>query len=307
MIWSKRGVIWRPDGLQWWARSHATCPTPLLLSEDRLRLYMQCRDANGIGRVGYIDVDPCNPSRVLETGTKPCLDIGQPGTFDENGITPVSAVKLEDGRILLYYIGFELGQKIRYRMFTGLAISTDGGYQFTRARNTPVLERSDEELYFRCGPFVMHDQDVFRMWYAGGSTWTTIENKQLPCYDLRYIESTDGINWPASGRVVLPVTDKDEHGFGRPWVRKTPSGYQMFFSVRVRSLCQYRFAYAESVDGLNWIRMDDKLGIDVSPGEWDSNAVMYAAVIQCGEHTWVFYNGNNFGETGIGYALLEAA
>lgn len=306
MQWIKKGLIWKPDGSQWWAQSHATCPTPLRLPNGNLRLYMQCRDQHGIGRAGFIDIAADNPNQILQVSTSPCLDIGRPGCFDENGVLPTSVVALQDGRILMYYVGFELGHKIRYRLFTGLAISNDGGLSFDRVQRTPVLDRSDEELFFRGGPFVLAEDAQFRMWYVAGSEWTTINEKPMPCYDLRHIQSHDGIHWPPSGQVVFPVVDPDEHGFGRPWVVKTEAGYQLFFSVRKRSLGQYRLAYAESPDGIHWTRADDKLGLDVSPGEWDGDAIMYSAVIQSGGQTWLFYNGNNFGEHGIGFAQWKA-
>jgi predicted GH43/DUF377 family glycosyl hydrolase len=306
MIWKKHSLIWQPDGTQWWAKSHATCPTPLLLPSGDLRLYMQCRDADGIGRAGYIDVDADAPNRVLRVCSEPCLDIGLPGTFDENGVLPTCVVALGDGRLLMYYVGFELGTSIRYRLLTGLAISEDGGNHFSRVHQTPVLERSDEELFFRCAAFVLQDHQRIRMWYAGGGSWTSINDKLMPCYDLRHIESPDGFTWPGTGQIVLPVTDDDEHGFGRPWVLKSKAGYQLFFSVRKRSLGQYRLAYAESPDGIHWTRRDELLGLDISPGKWDGEAVMYSAVIQAAGHTWLFYNGNNFGEHGMGFAELES-
>lgn len=306
MRWQKKGVIWRPDGQHWWARSHATCPTPLALGDGRLRLYVQCRDALGIGRVGYVDVASDDPCRVVGVSPEPCLDIGPAGTFDENGVLQTSVVALPDGRIFMYYVGFELGHKTRYRLLSGLAISEDGGRHFTRSSNTPVLERSNDELFFRGGPFVLREPQSFRMWYVAGSAWTEIDGKPMPCYDLRYIESTDGMSWPSSGRVVLPVVHPDEHGFGRPWVVKGSRGYQLFFSVRRRSLGQYRLGYAESPDGLAWTRRDEELGLDVSPGQWDDQAIMYSAVMKSAGRTLLFYNGNNFGQGGFGLAELEA-
>ena len=65
MRWAKRGVIYAPDGSSEWAARSALQPTPLRLSADVLRLFVGFRDAAGVGRVGYIDVDANNPSRVL--------------------------------------------------------------------------------------------------------------------------------------------------------------------------------------------------------------------------------------------------
>jgi hypothetical protein len=66
----------------------------------------------------------------------------------------------------------------------------------------------------------------------------------------------------------------------------------------------YRLGYAESNNGINWIRKDEEMGLDVTPGEFDSDAIMYSAVISVGDKTYCFYNGNNFGEQGFGVAEL---
>src|SRR4029077_16196252 len=101
-------------------------------------------------------------------------------------------------------VGFELCTGVRYRLFTGLATSTDDGATFQRQATVPVLDRSTEEVYFRCGPRVRHEHGVFRMWYVGGSAWTEVDGKQVPVYDIRYAESSDGIRWPAAGTPIVP-------------------------------------------------------------------------------------------------------
>jgi hypothetical protein len=64
--------------------------------------------------------------------------------------------------------------------------------------------------------------------------------------------------------------------------------------------------YAMSPDGVTWHRCDAEFGLDVSANGWDSQGVSYAAPVTVGGRTWLFYNGNNFGETGLGVALREA-
>jgi phospholipid/cholesterol/gamma-HCH transport system permease protein len=93
------------------------------------------------------------------------LEIGLPGTFDENGLLVCSVISLGNDRMYLYYVGFELGVKIRYRLLTGLAISEDGGNTFYRYASTPILERSPSELFFRCGPYCIHEPENFRMYW----------------------------------------------------------------------------------------------------------------------------------------------
>lgn len=283
-------------------------PTPLRLNEDVVRVFVTCCDEQGIGRPGYVDVASDDPTKVIGYSREPLLDVGRPGTFDENGVLTCSVVDAGGGRILMYYVGFELGTKIRYRLLTGLAISEDGGESFARYSEAPVLERSTAETYFRCGPYCMHDGAIFRMWYVAGREWTEVNGKAMPVYDIRYAESPDGLRWPAQGSVQIAVTGEDEHGFGRPYVISRPDGtYRMFYSVRRRSVGAYRLGYAESTDGVRWRRMDDGLNLDCSPGAFDSDAIMYAAPIAIEGQLFVFYNGNEFGRRGFAAAVLEGA
>jgi hypothetical protein len=305
MKWKKKGLIYVPIGDVPWAKKSAMIPTPDLISNQIVRLYITCCDENGIGRVGYVDVDADNPSKIVKIAEEPVLDVGVPGTFDENGVLQCSIVNRSDEEKYLYYVGFELGTKIRYRLLSGLAVSRNGGESFQRIIITPILERSDSELYFRCGPFVMQDEDRFKLWYVAGSSWIEIDGKMMPVYTINYLESSDGICWGDKGKVCIDIASEDEHGFGRPYVIKEDGFYRMFFSIRKKHK-GYRLGYAESVDGIAWIRKDDEVGIDVSEEGWDSEMICYSAIVKYNEKVYMFYNGNEFGKTGFGYAELES-
>ena len=306
MQWRKLGLVYGPDGTSDWARTHAMIPTPVLLDEDVVRVFATFCDEDGIGRPGYVDVAASDPTSVLGVSAEPLLDIGEPGTFDENGVLTCSVLQVAPGCWHLYYAGFELGTKIRYRLLTGLARSNDDGRTFHRVKRVPVLDRSDTELFFRGGPWCTKEGGLFRMWYVAGSGWLDLTGKPMPMYDLRYVESRDGVNWPPEGEVHVAITRPDEHGFGRPCVIPKPGGgYRMFYSVRRKSLSAYRLGYAESTDGRSWQRLDEQLNLDVSPGSFDSEAIMYAAPLQIGSKLYVFYNGNDFGRDGFAVALLE--
>ena len=307
MRWKKLGLVYGPDGSLSWAHSHAMIPTPVRLDDGVIRVFVTFCDAEGIGRPGYVDVSAKDPLQVLRVSRQPLLDLGKPGTFDENGLLTCGVTNLGNGKIFMYYVGFELGTKIRYRLLTGLAISEDGGNTFARYLSTPVLERSATEMYFRCGPFCLYEPQRFRLWYVAGSEWIDLHGKPMPVYDIRYAESGDGIHWPDQGEVQISITEPDEHGLGRPCVIAKPAGgYRMFYSVRRQSLGAYRLGYAESAAGNAWVRMDKELNLDVTPGAFDSDAIMYAAPIEIDGKLYVFYNGNSFGRDGFAAAVLEA-
>ena len=272
MRWKKLGIVWSPDASSDWTKSHAMGPTPYRLDSETLRIFVTSLDSQGRGRPGYVDVSSSNPCKILGVSSQPVLDIGKPGCFDDNGLMALSIVEPEPGLLYMYYAGFERCTHIRYRIFTGLATSRDAGRTFHRISRTPILDRSDKELFFRGGPFVLLDNNIFKLWYVAGSEWTEIGAKSMPVYDLRYQESVDGIHWAPKGEIVLPITGNDEHGFGRPWViKRNENHYELHYSIRRRSFSAYRLGYAESSDGLHWIRKDEELGLDVSQEGFDSH------------------------------------
>lgn len=301
MTWEKLGRVYVASGERPWAQSHAFLPTSMMLDDDRIRVLVALRDAAGVGRVGAVDVDARDPRRVLAVSPEPLFDVGAPGTFDESGVTPVWLVPHE-GRLYLFYVGWQLGQRVRYYLFTGLAVSDDGGDSFTRVSQAPVLDRSDGELFVRAAPCVRHEDGRWRMWYIGGDRWVDVGGKQLPSYDLRHVESPDLTRWPARGAVSMEPQGDDEHGFGRPYIVQEGGRYRMWYSVRTRSR-GYRLGYAESTDGLAWERRDGAAGLDPSPSGWDSEMVCYGCLQPTRHGTYLFYNGNNYGETGFGVAV----
>lgn len=63
--------------------------------------------------------------------------------------------------------------------------------------------------------------------------------------------------------------------------------------------------YAESYDGKRWVRKDNDLGIGLSDSGWDSRHLCYPAVVAYKENYYMFYNGNDMGKDGFGYAILD--
>jgi hypothetical protein len=308
MRWEKKGLIYCPDGHIEWQYQFAILPTPLLINEMTLRIFLGFCDAGMRGRIGYVDVHPKNPSEIVSVSPNPVLDVGRPGCFDDNGVVPISILRV-NGKVYLYYIGFQLGIQVPYYMFCGLAVSTDNGNSFERYSDVPVLDRRDNDLYARCGCFVMHDADdgLFKMWYVGshGKGWTKNDSgKMLPLYMMKYISSSDGIHWDTEPPLnCLEYATADEHGFGRPYVFKENGVYKMYYSIRTYSRGYY-IGYAESTDGIKWKRMDDQTGITTSANGWDSQNLSYPVLFHKGK-IFMFYNGNGCGKTGFGYAELD--
>jgi hypothetical protein len=303
MEWVKKGLIYCPDRLSSWQNNSFMTPTPFLFNECTIRIYGGFRDREGISRLGYIDVDADNPRIVKKVSNTPILDIGRPGTFDDNGLILGDVIRV-DAKIYLYYVGFQKAEKVKFLAFSGLAISDDNGSTFTKYSECPILDRCNNALYFKAIHSVIRENNIFRIWYALGSNWKMINNQIYPSYYIRYTESEDGINFCDNIGSECINANKNEYRIGRPRVYKNAQKYEMRYTYDTFDK-EYRSGYAESVDGITWERMDCKAGLPVSEEGWDSEMLCYPAIFTHKNKTYMFYSGNGMGKTGVGYAELK--
>ncbi|MBA7497331.1 hypothetical protein ES704_00059 [subsurface metagenome] len=302
MKWIKKGLIYGPDGKYSWAKNSALTPTPILLNDKIIRIYAGFRDENGVSRIGFVDVDAENPSIVINVSKTPVLDVGIPGTFDDNGMILGDVIKYKE-KIYMYYVGFQLVEKIKFLAFTGLAISTDNGDTFCKYSRTPILDRSNEGIYIRAIHFVLIEKGIWKIWYSLGNEWQWINGKPFPRYNIWYIESKDGKTFLEEGKLCIDVKES-EYRIGRARIYRVENKYIMFYT-RGTIKGDYIIGYAKSINGIDWIRVDDKIGISLSKTGWDSKALSYPALIRYKEKIYMFYNGNDMGKSGFGYAILK--
>ena len=298
MKWRKYGLVYRLNNESSWANNSALQPTPLIL-DDRIRVYCGFRDAEGISRIGFVDFSKSEPWTAIGVSKSPCLDIGEDGAFDDNGVVPSAVVKHKE-EIRLYYAGYQLVKKVRFLVLCGLAISKDNGETFTRYKRTPILERTDKELLFRVIHSIHWENQIWKVWYGGGDHFIKGESKTLPVYDIRYMESVDGINFPNEGKQILK-NQNDEYRVGRPYVVKEENYYRMFFGASTEHN-PYRLNQAISQDGIEWVRSKEEFGLEYSPKDFDSEMSAYPAVVEVNGKSYMYYNGNNYGFEGIGLA-----
>ena len=112
----------------------------------------------------------------------PVLEVGPPGSWDDNSVVPGSAI-FDSGVFKLWYSGYN-GSAIQI----GYAESTDG-IEWTKHVD-PVLGRVSYPGAWDSGvsnPSVVHDGSVYHMWYAGGGDRSVVS--------IGYAFSSDGIEW----------------------------------------------------------------------------------------------------------------
>jgi hypothetical protein len=303
--WEKVGLIFDPRscGLEW-MKTHAQNPIPERLEDGIYKVYFATRDSDNRSRGAFFVFDINRPFEVLEYSAEPLIDLGPLGTFDDAGAMP-SALVDHQGRRYLYYTGWSRTVDVPFAFHVGLVVSNDGGRTFERPSLAPVLGRNQYDPYITGAPFVLFDDGKFKMWYISGTKWEREDpsSKAKHYYTVKYAESDDGLVWRTNADLCLPY-DTNEYAIARPIVRRLEDRYEMWFTFR-GGANTYRLGLATSLDGRGWTRDPTPVGIDVSPSGWDSEMICYGHPFEHGGRLYALYNGNSYGSTGIGLAVVK--
>lgn len=296
MKWTKQGNIFN--------KHHAQVPV-VDTYDTFYRIYYSTR-IDGKSNPMFIDIDKVS-FKVINESTAPILPLGNKGYFDWAGVMPTEIVNIGTAKYL-YYIGWSNRIDVPYHNCLGLAISTDDGNTWQKVSDGPVFNTSRNEPGYIGTISVLGENDGLRGWYLSCRSWEEIDGIMEPIYDIKYATSKDGLSWTPTNITCIPLRE-NEGGISKASVITTTDGYEMWFSYRgkrnyrAKSDQSYRIGYAKSIDGLTWSR-EDSIELDISDSGWDSEMVAYPHVIVETDRLVMFYNGNKFGQTGIGYATL---
>jgi hypothetical protein len=304
MRWKKKGLIWEPNKNSEKFYTYGMLPIPLFLKDlNIIRVFFGSADKEINSRIYSLDLNADNVKDIVRLPEQPLLDIGNIGTFDDSGVVPSCVLKV-GSKLFLYTVGFQRCAKVPYMLFAGMAVSENNGDSFQRVHESPILPRSPGRSISQGAPSVIFHNGIFKMWHWYSTKWMKVNGKLYMDYQIGYAESKNGVEWDMKNHTcIAPDVSKDEFAVARPFVIFEGSIFKMWYSIRFNKL-GYRLGYAESKDGLNWVRLDHHAGLDVSSHGWDSEMICYPAVVDVGEKRYLFYNGNNNGETGFGCAEL---
>ena len=319
MKWIKRGKIFDPA--QYKLPNDCVCfaqSPQALVFDDFVRIYFSTRavdKGNGkqLSHIAFVDMRK-NLRDVIRVSDKTVIPLGKLGCFDEHGIFPMNVLRHDDV-VDGYTCGWNRRGSVSVDTAIGLAISRDDGLTFQRVGDGPVLAASLHEPCLVGDGFVKVIGDTFHIWYIFGTGWRRYLADDPPerTYKIGHAVSSDGIYWAKEeGRQLIPERLGAEESQALPTVIEIDGRYHLFFcyrqsfDFRQNSHRGYRIGHAWSDDLANWTRDDENPGLDVTPGDWDSDMMCYPHVFSCDGTVYLLYNGNEFGRHGFGLAALES-
>ena len=301
--WIKKGLIYS---------KHAQLPTVQAMG-DLLRIYYSRRDNKNRSQVYYFDVEADDPSKIVNDPEHPVLRLGRRGCFDDAGVMPSCVVNLE-GQIRLYYTGWNVDKgDVPYGHGIGLAIwyETDG--EFCRLSEGPILDRCMEIPFLANSPTVMKmpswgKGSPWKMWFCNGIGW----EKEFAQYAICCAESDDGIRWKS-----FPY-DYESSAYlgGYGYACSRPCAYLgddndiwIWYSRKSIASPYYisgAYSYEQWITKFNPPFWTHTGGINLLSDEgWDSEMQCYPYIHKHGSRTYMFYNGNGYGASGIGWAEMQ--
>jgi predicted GH43/DUF377 family glycosyl hydrolase len=307
MKWKKLGKIFESQENYPWMRHHAANPCPIITKQGLWRVYISPRDEKNESCISFVEIDPKQNFKVVSISDRPLIEKGDLGMFDDSG-TSVGCIISFNNKFLMYYLGWNIMKRVPFFNTIGLAISDDGK-NFRKYSKAPIIQRSEIDPITISYPYVIQENNKLLMCYGSHVTWNDGQKQNMK-HIFHYAESTDGIHWDLKGPMNFKLRS-NEIALTKPLILKEDGMYKMFYSYSVIPFNAggngYRIGYAESLDFVNWVRKDEDTGIDVSESGWDSEIICYPNILDFEGARYMFYNGNGYGASGFGIAILEHA
>lgn len=296
MIWKKLGKIYEIDNDNPFLISHASNPLAIKIDQNIYRFFYTGRASDNKSSVSYVDID-IRLKKIIYDHKIPIITYGDENSFYSHGIG-IGNLWEYDNKKYIGFMAWQVKNNEHWRGDIGKFEIQDNSF----ALNPGILLGTDEEDKISLSyPFILKENDVYKMWYGSTIDWTS-ENGEM-IHVIKYATSKNCIEWNKHG-ISIAFKIGEAQAFSKPSVLKINEKYYMWFSYRSGSGLKYRIGYAISNDGIQWERKQDS-GINVGNNdEWDSDMICYPYVFYHEKDIYMVYNGNSFGKTGFGLAKL---
>lgn len=300
MKWEKKVKLFDLVKTNQLIQSHASNPVPLHLEGDIFRVFFSSRNVFNQSSVSYVDIDIIKQQVIAFEG-EIIHKFGPKGSFFADGIS-VGDIYTINNQAYMLFMGWQSeglshwrGDIGRFKLIDNLELELNPTHPFIG------IEHPFDPISLSY-PFILFDQGIYKMWYGSTKDWSS-ENDEM-IHSINYATSNDGENWDRKG-IAIDYEVGVAQAFSKPTVIKKNGLYHMWYSFRSGDGTPYRIGYSNSKDGIKWNNFFNKSGINVSKAGWDSNMICYPYVFSHKNDFYMLYNGNEYGKTGFGLAILK--
>jgi hypothetical protein len=297
--WNKLGKLYHPISIDNKLQSHASNPIPVNIKADVFRIFFNGRDKDNKSSVGYIDFDIVKQVQLSRSSSF-VFSFGNENSFYSHGVSIGCVYNIYKNKYILF-MGWQIPKNSHWRGDIGRLKLTNNKY-LNISPSFPFIGTCSVDMVSLSYPWVCFHEGIYKMWYGSTISWTS-SNKEM-VHVINYATSINGNDWIKHG-LAIPYEIGEAQAFSRPSVLIKNNEYHMWYSYRSGMGEKYRIGYSHSIDGINWKRKHENVGIVVSKNGWDSEMICYPYVFEHKSEIYMLYNGNGHGKSGFGLAKLN--
>lgn len=300
--WDKIGLIYTLDDniKSEFLLTHASNPTAVEIKDGLFRVFFSGRDAKNRSSISAFDLD-MESFQVVNDFKKPLLEFDPNSSFFPDGISCSSVYKVKNIQYLTF-MGWINKENEHWRGLIG-RVRLGSELEILKGSSEILLNLSDFDKVSLSYPFIIFENGLYKMYYGSTVEWKYENNEML--HVINYAESKDGHNFNPKG-LAFPYISGVAQAFSRPTILIQGNEMHAWFSYRGGNGDKYKIGYAVSNESNSWKLELSKNTIFTSNEGWDSEMVEYPYVFQYKKETFMLYNGNQYGKTGIGLAVMKS-
>ena len=299
MKWKKLGKIFEIDekNKKNWNASHSANPVCIKLNSDEIRVYFSTRDTEGKSNVGSFDYS-MKENKIIDINEKPVMLHGSGEEVDSSGIGIGNIIEILDEKYM-YYMAWQVPQGQHWRGDVARAKLDLENNVMVRDDDFLMTVNNDIDKVSLSYPFLIKENNSYYMWYGSTDTWDFGNGEMLHIINLAISEDGEKFD---KRKKCIPYEIGKAQAFSRPVVIKWKDKWRMWYSYRGNK-DKYKIGYAETDNLDKWEVKESNFYC--SESGWDSEMVCYPYVFEYNDKLYMLYNGNGYGKTGIGLAVLE--
>jgi hypothetical protein len=271
------------------------------LDGDVYRVFFSGRDKLNRSSVGAVDIDIVKLKIVSKFKT-PFFQHGPENSFYSDGVSIGNCYKVNGIQYMLF-MGWHTPLGQHWRGTIGRLVVTPE-FNLILDSASPLIDLSSFDPISLSYPWVLpNPSGGYDMWYGSTCCWDAGNGEMK--HVIKHAYSADGSHWNPTG-LAVPYLLGRAQAFSRPSVILSKLGkYEMWFSVRGGCGDKYRIGHADGSSPSKWKLDLEFSAITTSESGWDSEMIEYPYVFDHNGKRYMLYNGNDYGKTGFGLAILN--
>lgn len=301
-LWRKLGRLYAPESSSKHVKllTHAANPLPIHIAGDIYRVFYSGRDDKNRSSVGAVDIDIVK-SIIVADYYEPFFTYGRENSFYSHGVSIGNCYEA-DGKRYILFMGWQVRPDRHWRGDIGRLLVNDD-LSLSLDSEEPFIASDQENPISLSYPWVEAlTEGGYRMWYGSTVSWDAGNGEML--HIIKSAVSSDGHHW-LMAEEGIPYKIGVAQAFSRPTVVIDDDNIDMWFSYRCGSGIAYRIGHACKKGERAWELDLEKTVLSPSESGWDSEMVEYPFVFEHKGKKYMLYNGNGYGKSGFGLAVLE--